>query len=152
TYVASQRERLDIGGPDHTAKSASLPVSSDPTRLSIWSCLAGLIVTNFSASSGLRPPYLTPLPASTFRRRASSSQPELNETETPGSAMIGPAAGIASCTSTLYAHQSLKHEPPPECLAISSATLYPSSTCWNVPILKPKSSATRQSISSSSWR
>src|SRR5919198_561314 len=52
--------------------SASLPTSSEPTRLSIRSCFAGLIVTRESAWSSVSPPHLIDLAASVFRCRASS--------------------------------------------------------------------------------
>ena len=152
TNVRSHRDIGLSGEPDHTARSASFPSVIEPTLSSIFSCFAGLIVTNASASLGSSPPYFTALPASAFIRRASSSESELKLTVIPASCMIAPSYGIASYTSHLYAHQSLKHDPPIADLRIASATLYPSSTCWNVPILKPKSSATRQSIRISSCR
>ena len=63
--------------------SASLPASIDPTRLSMRSCFAGLIVTSASASSSVRPPYLIIFAASVFSRRACSALSELIDTTMP---------------------------------------------------------------------
>ena len=67
----------ESGLPFQIAKSASLPTSSEPTRPSTLSCLAGFRVTNLIASSGGTPPYLIAFAASVLRRRASSSESEL---------------------------------------------------------------------------
>ena len=87
--------------------------------------IAALMVTNLSASSGETRPseYLTALAASRFMRRASSSESELKLVSSPASWLIGPACGIASCTSTLYAHQSEKRDAPSACSRTVSATL-----------------------------
>ena len=65
-------------------------------RASTFSCFAEFAVTNLSASSRGTPPYLTAFAASTFMRRASSSESELNETRTPRSRIRAPLYGIAS--------------------------------------------------------
>ena len=75
--------------------------SSEPTRLSMRSCFAGLIVTSASASSSVRPPHLIVLAASVFRRRACSALSELIETSTPLRTMIAALCGMASAASTL---------------------------------------------------
>jgi hypothetical protein len=49
-------------GPNHEVRV--LPGSSEPTRASIRSCFAGLIVTNLSASDSGVPPNFTALAAS----------------------------------------------------------------------------------------
>ena len=107
-------------------------------------------MTKCKASSSESPPYFTAFMASVFILLASSSSSELNETRTLFCAMIVPLCGIASITSYLYCHQSENVEAPAPCFASISATLYPSRTCWNVAILKPKSSATLVSIKISS--
>ena len=103
--------------------SASLPTSSEPTRLSMRSCFAGLIVTIANASSSVMPPHFIVFAASVLRRRACSALSELIETRTPFFVMIAALCGMASMASTLYAHQSEKVEPPAPCAAISLATL-----------------------------
>ena len=66
-----------------TTTSASLPTSSEPTRLSTRSCLAGLMVTRASASSSVSPPHLMDLAASVFKCRESSALSELTDVSTP---------------------------------------------------------------------
>lgn len=61
--------------------------------------------------------------ASMFMRRASSSESLLKLTTTPARCSMAPFHGIASMTSILYAHQSLKLDAPAPCAAISGATL-----------------------------
>ena len=103
--------------------SPSLPGSSEPTRLSIRSCFAGLIVTIAKASSSDMPPHFIVFAASVLRRRACSALSELIETSTPFRAMIAALCGMASMASTLYAHQSENVDPPAPCAAISLATM-----------------------------
>src|SRR5689334_22863275 len=103
--------------------SASLPASSDPTRLSIRSCFAGLIVTSAIASSSVRPHHLIDFAASVLRRRACSALSELTDTRTPLRVISAALYGMASIASILYPHQSEKVDAPAPCAAISLATL-----------------------------
>ena len=129
TQVCSQKANGLSGSPDHKTRSASFPCSMLPVRSPMPSCFAGLIVTNSSAFVGGRFPYFTAFAASVLRCRASSFESELKDINTPWPRIIAPSHGIASITSILYAHQSLKHDPPAPCRAIASATLYPSKMC-----------------------
>src|SRR5579884_2763874 len=62
--VCWQTVNESSGGFDQMTKSPSLPTSSEPTRSSTRSCFAGLMVTNFSASSSGVPPNFTAFAAS----------------------------------------------------------------------------------------
>src|SRR3989304_1758021 len=100
THVCSHFVKVESGLPLHMAKSASLPASSEPTLLSILSCLAGFDVTKFRASSS-EIPYSSAFAASQLRRVANWLLSELNETTTPCLCIRGPLPGIASHASIL---------------------------------------------------
>src|SRR6266568_5109024 len=105
--VVSTREYVENGWPFQITRSASLPASIDPMRLSRRSWVAGLMVQSLSASSSDRPPYFIALAASKFSRRASSSESELTDVSTPARSESATLYGMASIASNLKPHQSM---------------------------------------------
>ena len=63
----------------------------DPTRLSMPSCLAGLMVTIASASVSLNPPYFMALAASVFRWRINSASSLFSADQ---HAVLSPDGGV----------------------------------------------------------
>src|SRR5258708_4390956 len=88
--------KFESGCLSKITRSASFPISMEPTRLSMASCFAGLMVTSDSASVSFSPPYFMALAASVLRWRISSAESELSETTRPLRTMMAALYGMAS--------------------------------------------------------